>query len=71
MVTGTSQVRARLITTGEAAILLGVSSQTMRVWVAGGHMPAASYVRMPSGRIKFHREAVEAIRAGALNGEPR
>ncbi len=69
MVTGTSQVRARLLTTGEAAVILGVTSETIRRWVEAGSMPAQAYVRMPSGRIRFPREAVEAIRAGALNGE--
>ena len=51
-----------LLTTGEAAVHLGVKPGTVRRWAKTGHL---TYVVMPSGRFRFRRadldDAVEQV----------
>lgn len=47
-----------LITTGDAAAVLGVSVQTVRRWERSGHLPA---VRTPGNQRRFRRSDVEAL----------
>jgi excisionase family DNA binding protein len=49
-----------LISTGEAARLLGVSPQTVRRWADLGDLPS---VRTPGGQRRFHRSTVNALLA--------
>lgn len=47
-----------LITTGEAAKRLGVTSNTLRRWALLKSIP---HVRMPSGRLRFRPSDVAAV----------
>lgn len=47
-----------LMTTGEVAKLLHVSPSTVTRWVKDGDLSA---IKLPSGRLKFRREVVEAL----------
>lgn len=46
------------LSTGAAAALIGVSDETLRRWVDQGKV---RYVRLPSGRLRFHRADLEAL----------
>lgn len=46
-----------LLTPAKAGALLGVSDETMRRWAAAGKI---RHVRLPSGKIRFHRDDVTA-----------
>ena len=48
-----------IITTGEAARLLGVTIPTMRRYAAAGRLP---YTRLPTGHYRFLRLDVLALR---------
>lgn len=67
MNTATAHISSRLIGTGIAAQIIGVTPETIRRWVEAGLLDSSAYVRLPSGRHLFRRESIEAIRAGALN----
>ena len=47
-----------LITTSEAARMLGVSRATVARWIKLGQLPA---VRLPSGVYRIHRDVVERM----------
>jgi excisionase family DNA binding protein len=47
----------RLLTCREVAELLGVSSETILRWHRRGQLPS---IRLPSGAIRFDREALDA-----------
>lgn len=47
-----------LLSTREAALLLGVTSETVRRWGAANRI---KHVRMPSGKRMYRREDIEAI----------
>lgn len=46
------------LSTGAAAALIGVSDETLRRWVEQGRV---RHLRLPSGRLRFRREDVEAL----------
>lgn len=47
-----------LMTTGEVASIMGVTSETVRDWIAGGRLSA---VRLPSGRYRVKRGVLTAF----------
>ncbi len=47
-----------LVTSGEAATLLGVADKTVRRWANSGHLPV---VRTPGGHRRFRRSDVENL----------
>lgn len=49
-----------LITSGDAARILGASTKTVRRWAESGHLPV---VRTPGGHRRFRRSDVEALLA--------
>lgn len=51
-----------LMTTGEVAKALGVSPNTVTRWAKAGKLHA---IVLPSGRLKFRREDVDELLAGA------
>jgi excisionase family DNA binding protein len=51
----------RWLTPPQAAVLLEVSDQTVRDWIAAGRIPA---IKHPSGQFRIRREDVEAILSG-------
>lgn len=44
--------------TKAAADLIGVSDETLRRWVDRGQI---RFIRLPSGRLRFRREDIEAV----------
>ena len=48
----------RLLTTGEAAEVLGVSDETLRRWTKDG---LVRHVKLPSGRTRYHRSDLLAV----------
>jgi excisionase family DNA binding protein len=48
-----------IIRTAEAARLLDVSPRTLQEWAREGKVP---FVSLPSGRLRFRRSDVEALR---------
>lgn len=60
---------ARMLTTREAAVRLGVSLRTVQLWVEANILPAA---RTPGGHRRIPYNAVEALALSTgLGGEPR
>lgn len=43
------------ITTGDAAHMLGVSSETVRRWIKSGYLPATF---LPSGQARINKQAI-------------
>lgn len=59
---------ADLLTTAEAAREVGVAQATVRRWVRSGTFPPRpngepGAIRMPLGRLRFHADAVAALKA--------
>lgn len=54
-----------LVSTGEAAELLGVSSQTIRDWVRAKRLKA---VELPSGQLRIPQDEIDRIRMTAERG---
>lgn len=49
-----------LLTTGQAAAVLGVSDETVRRWADGRRL---RHVRLPSGQLRFRRSDIDAALA--------
>lgn len=45
---------------------LGISQQALRIWARTGKIPA---VRLPSGRLRFRHEDIEALLRPSESGE--
>ena len=54
----TTSTPAELITSGQAASLVGVTDETIRRWADQGRI---RHVRLPSGQLRFHRADIEAL----------
>jgi excisionase family DNA binding protein len=50
-----------LLTTGEAALRLHVTDETVRRWIAAGKIPA---ITLPSGQFRIKEADIDAILAG-------
>lgn len=46
------------ITTGEAARMLGVSSETVRRWIKSGYLPA---MFLPSGQARINKQSITEL----------
>jgi len=48
-------MNTEMISTGEAARMLGVSSETVRRWIKRGHIHAT---QMPSGQSRINKQSI-------------
>jgi excisionase family DNA binding protein len=47
-----------MLTSGQAAEIVGVTDETIRRWAEDGKV---RHVRLPSGRLRFHRADIDAL----------
>ena len=47
-----------LLTTGEAALALHVTDETIRRWITAGRIPA---ITLPSGQFRIRRDYIDGI----------
>lgn len=50
--------RDDLLTSGQAAAIVGVTDETIRRWAEDGKV---RHMRLPSGRFRFRRSDIEAL----------
>lgn len=55
-----------LLTTDEAAALVGMKERTLRVWRMKGQGPA--YVKLGNGRVRYSRQAIDEWVAANTRG---
>jgi len=56
----------KLLTTGQAAVALGVVPQTVARWANGGALPCS---RTPGGHRRFRSSVIQSLRARLHGGE--
>lgn len=49
------------LTAAQVAERYGTTAETVRRWVREDKLPAEAIVKLPSGRVKFRRAAIDAL----------
>lgn len=61
---GIKVVEPKLVGSGKAAKMLGISGSTLRRWVQEGRIKPA--LKLPSGMLRFDPEEVKRVRSGLV-----